>query len=128
MSMRPHAETKASTIELLRRAATAAGFSLDHRLNEIRMKEGIADIGFAIVDDEGDLVHTCWNPLRDSGAALDLAVKLKLRVGFRPCAYADTPTGLRFFGAHDGDDAYSRTRLAIVRAAAEMAHHANPEG
>lgn len=61
-----------------------------------------------------------WNPLTDDGDALRLAVKLKIRIGFRPCAYADTPVGLRFFGARDGDDQFSRTRLAIVRAAAEI--------
>lgn len=61
-----------------------------------------------------------FSPLSDDGDALRLAVKLKIRIGFRPCAYADTPVGLRFFGARDGDDQFSRTRLAIVRAAAAI--------
>ena len=61
-----------------------------------------------------------WDPLTDDGDALRLAVKLKIRIGFRPCAYADTPSGVRFFGAHERDDADARTRRAIVRAAAEI--------
>lgn len=61
-----------------------------------------------------------WDPLTDDGDALRLAVRLKIRIGFRPCAYADTPPGVRLFGAHERDDADARTRLAIVRAAAEI--------
>ena len=61
-----------------------------------------------------------WDPLTDDGDAMRLAVKLKIRIGFRPCAYADTPSGVRFFGAHEGDDADARTRRAIVRAAARI--------
>lgn len=108
-------------VELLRRAARAAGYSFDHGMNEAREKQGIADVGLLVKDENGDLVNSCWNPLRNSGDALELAVNLKIRIGFRPCAYADAPTGVRLYGAHDGDDAYSRTRLAIVRAAAELA-------
>lgn len=64
-----------------------------------------------------------WNPLEDDGDALRLAVALKIRIGFRPQAYADTPTGVRCFGAVEdhGADPCAAARRAIVRAAAAMA-------
>lgn len=64
-----------------------------------------------------------WNPLEDDGDALRLAVCLNIRIGFRPACYADTPSGIRFYGrefSSDGDDKNARTRRAIVRAAAEI--------
>ena len=93
--------------ELLELAAKAALYAF---------RKEISPIGIDLFYVDG---HR-WNPLTDDGDALRLAVKLKIRIGFRPCAYADTPVGLRFFGARDGDDQFSRTRLAIVRAAAAI--------
>lgn len=90
--------------ELLELAAKAADYQY--------AKHG----GYIVVDG----IPGNWNPLTDDGDALRLAVKLKISIGFRPCAYADTPAGLRFFGARDGNDQFSRTRLAIVRAAAAI--------
>lgn len=101
--------------ELLELVAKAAG------VGPIRgFDYGFGDRGAAVLIDTGSAAAQRWNPLTDDGDALRLAVKLKIRIGFRPCAYADTPAGMRFFGARDGDDQFSRTRLAIVRAAAEI--------
>lgn len=96
--------------KLLELAAKAAGI-------DGRYFEGVTSTHTGIYRNGLDYY---WNPLISDSEALRLAVKLKIRIGFRPCAYADTPAGLRFFGAHDGDDQFSRTRLAIVRAAAEI--------
>ena len=97
--------------ELLELAAKAAGHEFSRSSGEAISSDGrCAWIRPGIY----------WQPFDDDGDALWLAVKLKIRIGFRPCAYADTPAGLRFFGARDGDDQFSRTRLAIVRAAAEI--------
>jgi hypothetical protein len=112
------------TFDLLRKAADAMGYTYTHEWNREREESG-SDAGLFVCDVDRKLVHTAWNPLRDDACALRLAVALKIRIGFRPAAYADTPTGLRFFGAHDGDDANARTRLAIVRAAAELSMRPN---
>ena len=114
-----------NTFDLLRKAADAAGYTYTHEWNREREQSGNAAAGLVVHDSGGGLVHTAWNPLRNDGCALRLAVALKIRIGFRPAAYADTPTGLRFFGAHDGDDAEARTRFAIVRAAAELSMRPN---
>lgn len=69
-----------------------------------------------------------WNPLREDGDALPLAVKLRIAVEFDPgyaedaCAYAFA--GGRNFaellkGDHNADHG-AATRRAIVRAAAEI--------
>ena len=113
------------TFDLLRKAADAMGYTYTHAWNQDREENGNVDAGLVVHDADQNLVHTAWNPLRDDACALRLAVALKIRIGFRPAAYADTPTGLRFFGAHDGDDANARTRLAIVRAAAELSMRSN---
>lgn len=114
------------TLELLRKAADAMGYAYSHTWNREREEAG-NECGLVVHDSQGNLVHTAWNPLNDDACALRLAVALKIRIGFRPQAYADTPTGLRFFGAHDGDDAGARTRLAIVRAAAELSMRPNDQ-
>ena len=65
-----------------------------------------------------------WNQLADDGDALRLAADLRIRIVFRPAVYADTPTGIRFFGrdfANNGSGLYARVRYAIVRAAARAA-------
>lgn len=92
--------------ELLELAAKAAGLSFQPK--------NITNHGIYCND------ATWWSPLDDDGDALRLAVKLRIRIGFRPCSYADTPSGIRCFGARDGEDINQRTRLSIVRAAAEI--------
>lgn len=102
-------------IELLKNAANA--ISLDY-------------IECGRVDGTGDLIdrktEKTWNPITNDGDALRLAVKLKLLVVI--CGdYVETiwdgcmrveyggPIKLKL-----GDDPYAATRLAIVRAAAEI--------
>jgi hypothetical protein len=72
----------------------------------------------------------CWNPLTDSGDALELAVRLNITVGFD--ALPDGAIAYTSAEWHDGWDAGYRimewlnkdplaaTRRAIVRAAAAM--------
>ena len=62
---------------------------------------------------------TVWNPLRDDGDALRLAVKLRLIV----CAHAGESWAQQLdltIKQPSGDDPYAATRRAIVRAAAEI--------
>lgn len=107
-------------VTLLHQAAAAAGYAFDTPMNRERERQHIASIGLQVLR-AGHLANTCWNPLDDSGAGLRLAVRLQLRLGFDPHAYAETPAGTRFYGAHTGSDAVSRMLLAITRAAASMA-------
>lgn len=84
--------------ELLELAAKAAGLDYRHEDGEIRY---------------GD-ASMKWNPLTNDGAALRLAVKLRIEV--RPVYMWKGPWD-------DGgalQDPYAATRLAIVRAAAEI--------
>ena len=73
--------------------------------------------------DEGSYVR--WNPLKDDGDALRLAVKLKLEVG----VWFDT-TRVESDEAESAvekhlADPYAATRRAIVRAAAEIGRSRN---
>ena len=106
--------------ELLELAAKGAGYTALGAENQDEYSGG-RHAGNIVLEckDEHDWPFS-FAPLTDDGDALRLAVKLKIRIGFVPSAYADTPAGLRFFGAHDGDDQFSRTRLAIARAAAAI--------
>jgi len=73
-----------------------------------------------------------WNPLRDDGDALRLAVKLGIDVSFPLYRKPDPPTvhAGRYwdtyvscwypFEERKGEDPYAATRRAIVRAAAEI--------
>lgn len=71
-----------------------------------------------------------WNPLRDDGEALRLAVKLRLTLGEHlgarhagvpPCPddFEDGNVPVRI-AQLDGHDPFAATRRAIVRAAAEI--------
>lgn len=101
--------------ELLELAAKAAGYLIcgPIRNGEFRVCQSEDQISFA------------WNPLIDDGDALRLAVKLRLAV--MRCylgttvAQIGTP-GLKnaYEEATDHKDPASATRLAIVRAAAEI--------
>ena len=60
-----------------------------------------------------------WNPLTDSGQALELAVKLRIHVRHFPHdVEAQVERG--YWREDDGSDPYAATRRAIVRAAAEL--------
>lgn len=107
--------------ELLELASKAAGYAIHARRQADRDRDYPEQIGLWIPDES-----TCWNPLIDSGHALRLAVKLKLRI----CPYAANPEGIAYV-SHDSfcegvtsehaGDPYAATRRAIVRAAASMA-------
>ena len=102
--------------ELIRLAAKAAGHEL------IQFSEYS---GFQILD-EGD--SRWWDPLKEDGDALRLAVKLRLTidrseigpVAFVYCDWQDTY--VQALEKH-GNDPYAATRRAITRAAAEIGKH-----
>jgi hypothetical protein len=108
--------------ELLELAAKAAGYK-PHGWNE--------EINRLLVEDE-EGPDLPWNPLRDDGDALRLAVKLKLLVGVHldeswAQSYG-TPEGkwLTCKEPH-GDSPDAATRRAIVRAAVALAAQAAKE-
>lgn len=102
--------------ELLELAAKAAG---------VKYKEDFVDpLGGAGLYVTGGLSRWYWNPLTDDGDALRLAVKLGLWFYIRE-TYTDVMTDLArhievFMTEQHGDDPYTATRRAIVRAAAEI--------
>lgn len=72
-----------------------------------------------------------WNPINNDGDALRLAVKLGMNVAFIPASYpnsfCEVAAGFDASGWPNvrsnephGSDPYAATRLAIVRAAAEI--------
>ena len=70
--------------------------------------------------DETVMLHREWNPLRNDGDALRLAVKLRMDIGFNEvggCIYCEESMESVF--RHHGDFG-AATRRAIVRAAAEL--------
>ena len=69
-----------------------------------------------------------WDPLRNDGDAFRLAVKLRLEIDIHHTGIAvRTPNGVKVLVyAEDQPDAYSATRLAIVRAAAALDTEAKP--
>jgi hypothetical protein len=101
--------------ELLELAAKAAGYKI-HKAHQ-SARDALIDPATASLWIDG--VSTGWNPLRDDGHALRLAVKLKLMI--------DCMSGGAMPIAHDigwsrgfTHDPYAATRRAIVRAAAEI--------
>ncbi|CBJ38277.1 conserved protein of unknown function [Ralstonia solanacearum CMR15] len=71
------------------------------------------------LDEEGDVIGW-WNPLKDDGDALRLAVKLGMRLCIDKRAGFSWIKGVEGSVPHDGN-ANAATRRAIVRAAAEIA-------
>ena len=63
---------------------------------------------------DGDKIKRFWQPHRDDGDALRLAVKLGISVFSPDCAEY-----------HNDGDVYASVRLAIVRAAAEIGKRSN---
>lgn len=65
-----------------------------------------------------------WNPLKDDGDALRLAVKLGISVAIFEDAVGigcrELPAGQKYEETPLGNDPYSTTRLSITRAAAEI--------
>lgn len=83
-------------------------------------------VGYEVVDwyseryttRDGDHLFP-WNPLADDGAALRLAVKLRMMVSVFG-ADVRVDHGGRFFHENGGSSLYAATRRAIVLAAAEI--------
>ena len=107
---------------LLLKAAQAAGYGLNARGQSLREAE---------LPNEPSLwlTHaTWWNPLTDSGQALDLAVTLEMDIGQMLTEGCVTVTALGADSdvyAHDvpwGTDPTAATRRAIVLVAADMAN------
>lgn len=101
--------------ELLELAAKAAKFEIDARASFMTWRENNL---IALLNSSGG--HSLWNPLTDDGDALRLAVKLEILVDVCD-KYTDATDGryADICEIHHGDK-YSATRLAIVRAAAEI--------
>ena len=109
--------------EYLELAAKAAGIDVVAP-DEYEISAG--GKGGLLISGYGACVH--WNPLTDSGQALELAVKLRLCVG--PTFYGDRAVCFRDDGGDVselfGSDPYAATRRAIVRAAAEIGKGTKP--
>ena len=105
--------TKETDRELLELAAKAAGW------NDFDWLAG--DGYMSVYDAQGK--QSAWNPLTDDGDALRLAVKLHLCVTSfsdeQMVGYVSKGQGRNVHEA-PGNDPYAATRLAIVRAAAEI--------
>ena len=116
--------------ELLRLAALAAGIKIHESDDGTIQKRPIwAVTHFVCGQPYGE---SEWNPLKDDGDALRLAVKLGLRV----CSMANSgehsaaSATQDYVGAHieeNGSDPYAATRRAIVRAAAEIGRRMSNE-
>lgn len=98
-------------LELLKRAAKAAGLPVDFR--DTSASSSRIDYW---IDPDGPY----WNPLKSDGDALRLAVKLRIHLEFEEsCVSPNTDTAVYRSGPY-GDDPAAATRRAIVRAAAAL--------
>lgn len=105
----PRKEIPAADRELLELAARAIGAQFEEVDGE-----GYGNLHF----EDGSTVYS-WNSLQFSGDALELAVQLRLEI--RPDADKVTAAGNGVWEeVQAGGDRLSATRLAIVRAAAEI--------
>ena len=115
--------------ELLELAAKAAGYTTNHPWNAERLTMN-PPVDALVVQDANGLVHTAWDPLDDSGAAMNLAVDLDLAIVPYPIYNKQKHSVLvqkknldesRFEKMElHGDDPRAATRRAIVRAAASI--------
>lgn len=105
--------------ELLELAAQAAGIVIRWKKNSC---SGLED---AVIG-AGSYTPMYWNPLRDDGDALRLAVAMGMEVYHADddgiAAYASYPSrrGHSYAIEPHGDDSLAATRRAIVRAAAAI--------
>lgn len=120
--------------ELIELAAKAAGITLVSKL--MPNPDGTETLEFFQLFDNGRI--GTWNPLKDDGDALRLAVKLDIDLSFysdrEAKVYANTKHLLGYssdgYGSwqdheyqkelYDDSDPYAATRKAITRAAAEI--------
>ena len=104
--------------ELLELAAKAAGI-VGRRYVENEAIQGEIRTGMW-----GDLTETLWNPLDSAGDALNLAIRLRLKM--RVCNSgaraweSEGGSNVKKWWAPKNDDIYKATRLAIVLAAAAI--------
>ena len=115
--------------ELLELAAKAAGYTTNHPWNAERLTFNPPVYALYVLNENG-VVHTAWNPLDDSGAAMNLAVDLDLAIVPYPIYNKQKHSVLvkknnldesRFEKMElHGDDPRAATRRAIVSAAAEI--------
>ena len=107
--------------ELLELAAKAAGYTTNHPWNAERLTMN-PPVDALCIEDANGLVHTAWNPLDDSGAALNLAVKIELVLSMKPSrGYVMAGRGDQSTHYEEtSSDPATSTRRAIVRAAAEI--------
>jgi hypothetical protein len=105
--------------ELLELAARAMGYTTNHRWNSERLEMDPPVISL-VVHENGELVSTGWNPLRDDGPALRLAVKLDIWIHPGDGAEVVEAIGITAVRELAGDDRMAATRRSIVHAAAEI--------
>ncbi len=106
-------QIRESDHELLEFAAKAAG------LDVFLSKNG----AFLLRNSLNPSANRSWNPLEDDGDALRMAVKLRLWVGQHEDGVTVSDLYARFkvvIEEDHGTDPYAATRLAIVKAAAEI--------
>lgn len=104
---------KNSECELLELAAKAAGY----KYSDLVFSD---ETGLVLL---GEYAHKNWNPLRNDGDALRLAVKLGFDIDRTAVGWItirQVQECLSFASVRIDDDAYTATRLAIVQAAAEI--------
>ena len=107
----PRVDIPVADLALLERAARAIGAV---RV-EVVDGEGYVNLHFA----DGVVVHS-WNPLKFSGDALDLAVRLRLEIHTHEQDTTVMAADLKLANEQHGDDAGAATRRAITRVAAEI--------
>lgn len=106
--------------ELLELAAKAAGIDIDKSPYN---GGGSGNTGFdiagnAVLDWHNNVI---WNPLKDDGDALRLAVKLSLMIdNSSEEGWCDIIGACERIKEEYGEDEYAATRRAIVRAAASI--------
>lgn len=98
--------------EMLELAAKAAGI----KLGEWHGTGYWVDMG----DSPYGAVAKHWNPLRDDGDALRLAVKLKMDIDNTDGEHTQAYCAGKYGTEANGDDPCAATRRAIVHAAAEI--------
>lgn len=114
----PSGETDRALLEL---AARACGFTTTHQWNSVRLVLS-PPVDSLVIERDGVVVHTAWNPLVDSGHTMQLAVILGLTVD---CKYhaeiVKTKIGTEWFcESIRNTEPLAATRRAIVNVAAQI--------
>lgn len=107
--------------EMLEYAAKAAGIEMPVWVDCVTDYDS-AHFGSPAMQSGGAWSANTWNPRIDDGDAFRLAVKLEMDIFVRPtllCTEVVAPMGNPVQEPHNNDP-YAATRLAIVRAAAEI--------